>query len=650
MKPDMKTNRNTRRKVGGIALLVIAGLVVWRLWLPSESVMRRSTALIEHATAYQLDIDGDSALSFAPDTTYTPAVWINRLWLLPSCLGRLASTPYERRTSIPQDDFSPRLKDWLTRELAANDSILRGLRRQRGELRYYLRVHGVQDEGYAEIYRYTQRINAGIDSLRHVDSLLQKALKRRDAEVRLTTHYTVVYRTRGKLRREAVDWTNQGENDSYMRFRTRSKRKPLTAAAVSLWPWMKSVREQYFLERYAENGFKACRKPQITSLLTVKSDASNGFLQNSYTGYGVIYAKGDIEYAGQFRNGRRSGAGLLITPLGRRIHGLFAADTLYSGIWTDAEGTYNGDMNRHGMPTGHGTFVSPSGVRYEGKWTEGQRSGFGFAIGPASLLRAGEWERDIYRGERLVYTSERIYGIDISRFQHDIGKKHYPIEWDKLRITQLGTLSRKRVRGKVDYPVSFLYIKSTEGTTVLNKYYADDYRQARKRGIPVGTYHFFSTTSSAKKQASWFLKNSKVLKGDFPPVLDVEPLPSQIRKMGGEEALWTAVRTWLKAVEEATGRKPVLYISQMFVNNYLPYAPDIKRDYPVWIARYGEYKPDVRLVYWQLSPDGRVNGIHGDVDINVFNGYRKEFNSFMKRNETEPKSLKKNPQTTVRGV
>jgi len=41
----------------------------------------------------------------------------------------------------------------------------------------------------------------------------------------------------------------------------------------------------------------------------------------------------------------------------------------------------------------------------------------------------------------------------------------------------------------------------------------------------------------------------------------------------------------------------------------------------VWIARYGEYKPDVNLVYWQLCQDGKVAGIHGPVDINVYNGF-----------------------------
>ena len=98
--------------------------------------------------------------------------------------------------------------------------------------------------------------------------------------------------------------------------------------------------------------------------------------------------------------------------------------------------------------------------------------------------------------------------------------------------------------------------------------------------------------------------------------------------MGGPAALFHAVRAWLHIVERATGRKPILYVNQPFVNRYLPQAPDLKLRYRIWIARYGEYKPDVRLVFWQLSPDGRVKGIHGPVDINVFNGYQSEFQKF----------------------
>lgn len=294
----------------------------------------------------------------------------------------------------------------------------------------------------------------------------------------------------------------------------------------------------------------------------------------------------------------------------------------------DSLGWYEGSYDSTYLPNGHGKWQGYDGTYYEGSWKAGKREGFGFSIAPKKQLRVGEWKDDRYKGERLVYTSDRIYGIDISKYQHGKGKKKYPIDWSRLRITHLGSISRKTVSGSVNFPIRYIYIKSTEGKSLLNPYYKKDYRAARAHGYKVGTYHFFSTTSPATEQANFFLKHSIIQKGDFPAVLDVEPLPSQIKKMGGAEVLFARVRTWLRLVERATGRKPILYISQSFVNRYLPMAPDLKKNYQVWIARYGEYKPDIHLVYWQLCPDGRVAGIRGEVDINVFNGYQDAFLKF----------------------
>ena len=285
---------------------------------------------------------------------------------------------------------------------------------------------------------------------------------------------------------------------------------------------------------------------------------------------------------------------------------------------------------------GHGILIDQSRMDYyDGMWENDMRNGFGFAVDSTGKFRVGEWNDDQYKGERLVYTNERIYGIDISRYQHDIGKKHYAINWDNIRITHLGTISKKRVEGNIDYPVSFVYIKCSEGITILNRYYKADYAAARKRGMHVGSYHFFSTKTNATQQANHFLANARIQQGDFPPVLDLEPYPSQIKEMGGAEVMFDRVRTWLQIVEKRTGMKPILYVNQMFVNNYLPLARDIMRNYRVWIARYGEYKPDVRLVFWQLSPDGRVAGIRGDVDINVFNGYKDQWDNFLKSLEPQ---------------
>ena len=111
-------------------------------------------------------------------------------------------------------------------------------------------------------------------------------------------------------------------------------------------------------------------------------------------------------------------------------------------------------------------------------------------------------------------------------------------------------------------------------------------------------------------------------------MLDVEPTDGQIRKIGGTEELLRRIRIFMEYIEKRTGMKPILYINQGFVNRHMAHAADIKQRYNVWIARYGEYKPDVKLVYWQLTPDGRVNGITGPVDINVFNGYQGQWDEF----------------------
>lgn len=335
---------------------------------------------------------------------------------------------------------------------------------------------------------------------------------------------------------------------------------------------------------------------------------------------------------GQWNNGRwintkRNGKGIGTDSEGRIICGTWNADTLQDGRRTDSTGTYIGQFNKYRQASGHGLFMTTDNKYYEGRWEDDVRDGFGFEISNTGL-RAGEWKSNKYKGERINYTSERIYGIDISRYQHGKGRKYYPIHWKKLRITNLGRLSKKNISGTVDYPVTFIYIKSTEGTTIRNQYYKADYIQARKHGFYCGAYHFFSTKTSGDAQAQYFIKNTCFRKGDFPPVLDVEPTHNQIMKMGGTKTMFNSIRKWMKTVERHTGVKPILYISQSFVNKYLNEAPDIKKNYNIWIARYGEYKPDIKLIYWQLSPDGKVNGIHGDVDINVFNGYQDIFDAF----------------------
>ena len=326
----------------------------------------------------------------------------------------------------------------------------------------------------------------------------------------------------------------------------------------------------------------------------------------------------------------REGKCIVQDMYGRIIIGHFQADTLVYGIRIDSLGTYAGQFNRHMMASGHGSYQAADGTYYEGHWERDCRNGFGFSVSPTNL-KAGIWRMNRFKGEHVVYTTERIYGIDISRYQHEKGRRRFGINWKQLRISGLGRrISQKRIKGDVDYPVSFVYIKSTEGISIQNRYFSDDYKNCHQYNIPVGAYHFFSTKQDPKAQANHFLKNTSFKRGDLPPMLDIEPTDFQIEQMGGVDILFKNIRIWLKIVEKRVGVKPLLYINQKFVNERLHHAPDLKNDYHFWIARYGEYKPDIHLSIWQLSGDGHVKGIQSEVDLNVFNGYQGQWNEFLR--------------------
>ncbi len=323
----------------------------------------------------------------------------------------------------------------------------------------------------------------------------------------------------------------------------------------------------------------------------------------------------------------REGDGSYTDSCGNHFAGHWEADTLTTGSRADSTGLYTGTFNRHLRPEGMGIYLSRQGEHYQGEWTDGIRSGHGFSVKAGHAVRCGVWRKNRFFGERMIYTADRIYGIDLSRYQHESGKKKYAIDWDRLRIVSLG--NGRRVKGTVDYPVSYIYLKATQGTRITNKYYASDLKQARSHGIPVGSYHFYSSKYKGAEQAAWFLRMAWVAATDLPPVLDLEPSEAEVREMGGEQEMFRQVLIWLRTVEKQKGKKPVLYVGQQFVNDHLIHAPEALRDYDVWIARYGEYKPYVRLLHWQLTPYGKVRGIHGEVDINVFNGTRTQFREYI---------------------
>lgn len=197
----------------------------------------------------------------------------------------------------------------------------------------------------------------------------------------------------------------------------------------------------------------------------------------------------------------------------------------------------------------------------------------------------------------VTYPKGLVRGIDISHYQGDIN-------WEKLRNAQ--------IQGA---PVSFVFIKATEGTDLWDKNFNLNFHNAKKNDIIRGAYHYFSPHTSGKEQAKFYCKMVQLDENDLPPVLDVEEKGSYSTPQLQREVL-----DWLNAVEKHYGTTPILYTGYKFKTSYLNSSRFDK--YPYWIAHYYvdslAYKG--QWTFWQHTDAGEVDGIKGDVDINLFNG------------------------------
>ena len=118
----------------------------------------------------------------------------------------------------------------------------------------------------------------------------------------------------------------------------------------------------------------------------------------------------------------------------------------------------------------------------------------------------------------------------------------------------------------------------------------------------------------------------KLEEGDLPPVLDIEISMDETSDAESHKTK-NEILKWLAYVENHYRVKPLIYASYRFKENYL--NDSIFNQYPYWIAHYYvdslEYTGD--WVFWQHTDVGKINGIEGLVDIDLFNG---SINSFRK--------------------
>jgi lysozyme len=190
-----------------------------------------------------------------------------------------------------------------------------------------------------------------------------------------------------------------------------------------------------------------------------------------------------------------------------------------------------------------------------------------------------------------VKDSDQLWGIDISHYQSDI-------DWSKMMVEK----------------PHFMFIKASEGANMQDNKYFDYYTEAKKIGIPVGSYHFFSYKSTGKEQAKNFLSVAQHSTGDLIPVLDAEytrSIPADKEKVTVE------LTDFVNAVYEQLGYYPIIYCNYKYFQAYL--TESIQKKCKLWIVEYRN-QPVGDWTLWQKTDKFKLAGIKGHVDLNFFKG------------------------------
>lgn len=228
------------------------------------------------------------------------------------------------------------------------------------------------------------------------------------------------------------------------------------------------------------------------------------------------------------------------------------------------------------------------------------------------ISKSGIWEstpalphtmtnHDFRNKEILSDHIDKILGIDISHYQEKV-------HWHRVKYIY------------EEFPVDFVVLRATMGWNGKDKTFSSNWADLRRTEMVRGAYHFYRPDEPSLEQAQNFIESVKLVPGDLPPVLDIETMPG-IQSM---DRLKIGLKNWLKIVEDHYGVQPIIYSGQHFYDRYLS---DDFSEYVIWIANYNDRvrKPKKHWHIWQFTEKGLVKGIKGNVDINVFNGGREEF-------------------------
>ncbi len=201
---------------------------------------------------------------------------------------------------------------------------------------------------------------------------------------------------------------------------------------------------------------------------------------------------------------------------------------------------------------------------------------------------------DIYNEHKKSNTE---IGIDVSKWQGDIDFEKVKNAGATFVMMRIGVQS------------------SREGKISIDSYFKENIRKAKEAGLKVGVYLYTMAGSvkEAKEHAEWVVDTLNEEKLDLPIAFDWENFSKWNSFKVSFHEINKMADTFIETAK-SKGYEGMLYSSK----NYLVNIWENKNNYPVWLAHYTKKTNyEGNYIMWQLCNNGRIDGINGDVDIDI---------------------------------
>lgn len=187
-------------------------------------------------------------------------------------------------------------------------------------------------------------------------------------------------------------------------------------------------------------------------------------------------------------------------------------------------------------------------------------------------------------------------GIDVSVWQGEI-------DWKKVKNSG----------------IEFAIIRSGWGYNdagEIDRYFEKNIKNAKLAGLKVGVYHYSYAESvdNAKQEAEYCLSivKSANVKLDLPIYFDIEDY--SISNKHNKEIRTNMCISFCSEIEKV-GYWAGVYANLNWFRNYLNES-ELRSRYTLWLAQYNDVN-EMDCDVWQYTSSGSVDGIYGNVDMNI---------------------------------